>query len=258
MAAMSEVLFETLDHIAVITLNRPEVRNAVNGEVACALEAAIDRLEADDALWVGVLTGKGPVFCAGADLKVVQQRDAGSLMTERGGFAGFTQRERTKPVIAAIEGPALAGGTEIMLACDLVVAARSARFGIPEVKRSLIAGAGGLLRLPRALPRNVAMELALTGDPIDADRASQLGLVNLLVDEGKAREGAVGLAARIAANAPVAVRQSRRVIIASQEQNDQEIWELTRDAQSITVKTEDFREGPRAFLEKRAPQWVGR
>src|SRR5215212_10266320 len=158
--------------VAVLTINRPEARNAVNGDVARSMEAGLDRLEADDDTWVGVVTGTGPVFSAGADLKAIASGQAADLQTKRGGFGGITARERTKPLVAAVDGPALAGGCEIVLSCDLVVASTNARFGIPEVKRSLVAAAGGLFRLPRAIPRNVAMELALTGDPIDAERAT--------------------------------------------------------------------------------------
>jgi enoyl-CoA hydratase len=186
--------YEVLGRAAVITMDRPEARNAVNGEMAAGIEAAIDQLEDDPDVWVGVFTGRGPVFCAGAELKSVARGEAATIMTKRGGFAGFVRRERTKPVIAAVDGPALAGGTEIAVACDLVVASISANFGIPEVKRALVAGAGGLLRLPRVLPRNIAMELALTGEPITAQRAEHLGLVNRLVEPGTARSAAISLA----------------------------------------------------------------
>jgi enoyl-CoA hydratase len=250
--------YEVLGQVAIITMNRPEARNAVNGEMAEAIEAAVDRLEGDDSVWVAVLAGNGPVFCAGADLKAIAGGEGASLMTPRGGFAGFVKRERTKPVIAAVDGPALAGGTEIALACDLVVASVSASFGIPEVKRSLIAAAGGLFRLPRVLPRNIAMELALTGEPITAGRAKELGLVNRLVEPGEARSEAIALAQVIAGNAPVAVRQSRRVVLAAQSSDDEALWQLTSEAQSIAVASEDFQEGPRAFIEKRPPQWTGR
>src|SRR5919106_352169 len=162
---------------AVIKINRPEARNAINGEVAQGIEDAIDEVEADDGTWVGILTGEPPVFSAGADLKEINAGNAAKLQTQRGGFAGIVQRERTKPIIAAVDGPALAGGTEIVLACDLVVASTSATFGIPEVKRSLVAGAGGLFRLGRKLPLNIAMELAVTGDPITAEVAHHHGLV---------------------------------------------------------------------------------
>jgi enoyl-CoA hydratase len=251
------VSYEIIGPVAVITMDRPDARNAVNAEIAVGIEAAIDQLEADPDVWVGVLTGNGPVFCAGADLKTVARGEVATIITRRGGFAGFTRRERTKPVIAAVDGPALAGGTEIVVACDLVVASTSARFGIPEVKRAMVAGAGGLLRLPRVFPRNIAMELALTGEPITAQRAEQLGLVNRLVEPGAARSAAISLAETVAGNAPVAVRQSRRLILAAQDRHEDELWKLTSEAQAIAMAAEDFQEGPRAFIEKRAPRWTG-
>ncbi len=258
MTSIGTVDYEAIGRIAIITINRPEARNAVNGAVAEGIEAAIDRLEADDSLTVGVLCGAGPVFCAGADLKAVASGAGLALTTERGGFAGLVERERTKPIIAAVDGPAVAGGFEIVAACDLVVASTRASFGLPEVKRALIAAGGGLIRLPRLLPRNIAMEIAITGDPISAERAAGLGLVNDLVEPGEALAAALVLGERIAANAPIAVRQSRRVILAAQDANDTELWQLTAQAQSITVASEDFREGPRAFIEKRPPRWTGR
>ena len=173
---------EVHGNVLVIKINRPEARNAVNGDVAQGIEAGIDQLEADDSLWVGVLTGTREFFCAGADLKLINSGKPGEMMTPKGGFAGIVTRQRTKPIIAAVEGPALAGGLEIVLSCDLLVASKASRFGIPEVKRSLVAAAGGVFRLPRVLPHNVALELALTGDPIDAERAYQLGLVNELAE----------------------------------------------------------------------------
>jgi len=244
--------------IAILTLNRPEARNAVNGQVAAAMEAGIDRLEEDPDVWVGVVASTGPVFCAGADLKAIAAGEAADLQTKRGGFGGITARHREKPLIAAVDGPALAGGFEIVLSCDLVVASTAARFGVPEVKRSLVAAAGGLFRLPRHLPRAVAMELALTGDPIDAARAHALGLVNELVEPGQALDAALALAERIAVNAPVAVRESRRVVVEGALADDDTAWRLTREAMAKAVATEDFQEGPRAFIEKRAPQWKGR
>jgi enoyl-CoA hydratase len=244
--------------VAVLTINRPEARNAVNGDVARSMEAGLDRLEEDEGTWIGIVAGEGPVFSAGADLKAIASGQAADLQTKRGGFGGITRRERTKPLIAAVDGPALAGGCEIVLSCDLVVASTNARFGIPEVKRSLVAAAGGLFRLPRALPRNVAMELALTGDPIDAERAHAFGLVNELVEPGKALEAARALAERINANAPVAVRQSRRVLVEGMLADDDTAWKVTVDAMAKAMATEDFAEGPLAFIEKRPPVWKGR
>jgi enoyl-CoA hydratase len=250
--------FEAQGRVAVITINRPEARNAVNGAVASGLQEAVERLEADDDLWVGVIAGAGPVFCAGADLKEIAAGRAASLATERGGFAGITRLERTKPLIAAVDGAALAGGSEIVLTCDMVVASTAARFGIPEVKRSLIAGAGGLFRLPRALPRNVAMELALTGDPISAERAYELGLVNELCEPGAALGTAMALAERITVNAPVAVQLSREIVLDGALASDEEAWRMTDAATVKVMQTEDFNEGPKAFIEKREPVWTGR
>lgn len=250
--------YEVIGRVAVITIRRPEARNAVNGEVAAGIEAAIDRLEADPDVWVGVLTGEGPVFCAGADLKAIAAGQAGELNTARGGFAGFVRRDRSKPVIAAVNGPALAGGTEIMLAADMAVAVSTATFGLPEVKRSLVAAAGGLFRLPRALPPAIAMEVALTGDPLSAERALHFGLINDIVEPGAARTAALALAERVAANAPIAVRLSRRLMVASLSTNEDDLWNLSFASMAELVGTEDFAEGPRAFIEKRPPAWTGR
>jgi len=252
------VEYEVIGRVAVLTLNRPEARNAVNGDVARDMEAHLDKLEADDDIWLGIIAGNGPVFCAGADLKAIASGQAGELQTKRGGFAGIATRERTKPLIAAVDGPALAGGTEIVLSCDLVVASTNAKFGIPEVKRSLVAAAGGLFRLPRALPLNIAMEAALTGDPISAERAAHFGLVNELVEPGKAKEAALALAERISANAPLAVRESRQVVLAALRGDDEHLWKITIEAMAKVMSSEDFNEGPRAFIEKRAPEWKGR
>jgi enoyl-CoA hydratase len=250
--------YEQRGRVAVLTINRPEARNAVNGDVARGMEEALDRLESDDDVWVGIVTGTGPVFSAGADLKAIAAGQAADLQTKKGGFAGIASRERSKPLIAAVNGPAYAGGCEIVLSCDLVVASTEAKFGIPEVKRSLVAAAGGLFRLPRALPRNVAMELALTGDPIDAQRAYELGLVNQLTEPGQAVEGAMALAERITANAPIAVRESRKVVIDGWGAADDDAWKITGKAMATAMSTEDFAEGPRAFIEKRPPEWKGR
>ena len=251
--------YEELGRVAVITIRRPEARNAVNGEVARGIEAAIDRLEEDGDRWVGILTGEGPVFSAGADLKEIAAGRVGDLATQKGGFAGITRRERRKPIIAAVNGPALAGGTEIVLSCDLVVAAASATFGIPEVKRSLVAGAGGLFRLPRLIGQTVAMEAALTGDPFTAQRAYELGMVNEVVDDGDdVLKRALALAERITANAPVAVWETRKVVLAAQHADDDTLWSMTGAAFGAVMQTEDFAEGPRAFIEKRPPEWKGR
>ncbi len=252
------VRFERDGRIGIITIDRPEVRNAINGEVSRGIEAAIDALENDASLWVGILAGAGPVFSAGADLKAAVEGRGGEISTARGGFGGIVARQREKPIIAAVDGAALAGGCEIVLACDLVVASQAARFGIPEVKRGLIAGAGGLFRLGRQLPLNIAMELALTGDPIDAATAAGWGLVNRLTESGGALAGARALAERIIANAPISVRLSRRAILETRCMDDAEAFRKSAQLLAETCATEDYAEGPRAFLEKRAPVWQGR
>ena len=250
------VNYEERGNVRLFTLDRPEARNAVNHDVSSEIESHLDVFEADDTAWVGVLAASGPVFSAGADLKAVSSGK--SIESEKGGFAGLVRYPRTKPLIAAVDGAALAGGLEIVLACDLVVASSEASFGIPEVKRSLIAGAGGLFRLPVALARNVAMEMALTGDPIPAHRAFELGLVNQLCEPGQVVAVAEELANRISVNAPIAVRESRKVVIESHGVPDEEGWQITKNHFRTVVKTEDFREGPLAFVEKRDPVWKGR
>jgi enoyl-CoA hydratase len=255
---VATVEYATEGHVAVITINRPEARNAVNGEVASGIEEAVDRLEADDSVWIGILTGVPPVFSAGADLKEVNAGRSPTLATERGGFAGFVARQRAKPFIAAVDGPALAGGTEIALACDLIVASTDAAFGIPEVKRCLVAGGGGLFRLPKTLPFNVAMEMALTGDPIDATRAHHLGLVNQLCQPGEALRSAMGLAGRIEASAPLAVRESRSVMRAAMTEDEAAGWRLSAQALGRVMGSEDLKEGLAAFIEKRPPVWKGK
>jgi enoyl-CoA hydratase len=250
--------FEQRGPFAVIKINRPEARNAVNGDVANGIEEAIDKIEADDSIWVGILTGEPPVFCAGADLKEINSGNAGGLATKRGGFAGITMRERSKPIIAAVDGPALAGGTEIVLSCDLVVASTNAKFGIPEVKRSLVAGAGGLFRLGRKIPINIAMELTLTGDPIDAERAHHFGLVNRLVEPGQALDEAIKLAEQICANAPIAVRESRKIVLEATNAPDDVGWKMSAEGMGRAMSSEDLQEGLTAFIEKRPPVWKGR
>lgn len=254
------VLFEVVEpHIALVTINRPEARNAVNGAVAEGLEAAVERVERDPDLWAAVLTGAGQhAFCAGADLKEVAAGRSAALSRERGGFAGFVRAERSKLWIAAAQGHALAGGLELLLACDLAVAAETATFGLPEVKRSLVAGAGGVFRLPRALPRAIALEMIATGEPIPAALALQHGLVNRVVPAGEVREAALALARRVCANAPLAVRESLAIARRALDLEEEALWELSRAASQRIRETEDFKEGPRAFVEKRAPRWVGR
>jgi enoyl-CoA hydratase len=256
------VEYEKQGNIGIITINRPDARNAVNSDVAQGIEAAIDQIEDDPEVWVGILTGakteKGYIFCAGADLKQMAT-DPGGMQTAKGGFGGFVTRERTTPIIAAVDGPALAGGTELVLAADMVVASKTARFGIPEVKRNLVAAAGGLFRLPRKIPRNVAMELALTGSlDFPAERAYHFGWVNRLCEEGDALETAKALAAEICANAPLAVAESRKIMIEATDADDEVGWKLSGDGIMKMFGTEDFGEGLTAFAEKRAPQWKGR
>jgi enoyl-CoA hydratase len=260
---MSEmVTYEVRGQVALITLNRPDARNAVNDELAQAMEAAIDRLESETDVWVGVLTANTqghskPVFCAGADLKALNAGGQ-TLGTKRGGFAGFVYRERSKPIIAAVDGLATAGGCEIVLAADMVVATTQSSFGLAEVKRNLIAGAGGLFRLPRAIGQAVAMEVILTGEPLSAERAFQLGLVNRLVEPGTAVQEAIVLAEKIATSAPLAVAASRRVVLASAYATDEELKDLTDKEFAPILQSEDTKEGLMAFIEKRAPQWKGR
>lgn len=254
---MSAVRFEPDHdaHVGVITLDRPEARNAVNGEMAAAVEEALDAIEADDTLWVTIVTGTREVFCSGGDLKEIAA-GSGAMRTQRGGFAGLVRRERAKPLIAAVEGPAVAGGTEIVLASDLVVAGESARFGLPEVKTSLIAAAGGLFRLGRRIPPTIAMEWALTGDYFPAARAAELGLLNEVVPDGTALEAALRLAARITANAPLAVQLSRAVMLEATPLPEDQAWQRNKQAMRDIGKTNDFREGLAASAEKRNPTWT--
>ncbi|KMO34232.1 enoyl-CoA hydratase-related protein [Methylobacterium aquaticum] len=246
------------DHVAVLTLNRPQARNAVDPALAQALGDAVAETEADDTVRAVVLAGEGPVFCAGADLTTVAAGRADDLWTPGGGFAGFVHAARAKPWIAAVEGPALAGGCEIALACDLIVAGEGATFGLPEVTRGLVAAAGGLYRLPRALPRAVALEMILTGASLAADRAHALGLVNRLAPRGAARDEAVALATAIAGNAPRAVRESLAVARLVPDADEAGLRAASEAARARVQATEDCREGPRAFIEKRPPRWTGR
>jgi enoyl-CoA hydratase len=250
------VLTERRGRVLLITINRPDQRNAVNAAVAHGIAAALDELDADSDLSVGVLTGAGRGFSAGMDLKAFVAGES-SWAGDRG-FAGITQRAADKPLIAAVEGFALAGGLEIALSCDMIVAALGTRFGIPEVKRSLVAAAGALLRLPRVLPRTVAMELALTGEPIDAERAYEIGLVNRLTDPGETVARALELAEVIAANGPLALAATKRVMTESIDWPDSEFFARQAEIIGPVMSSEDAREGATAFAEKRAPVWRGR
>jgi enoyl-CoA hydratase len=250
------VLSERRDRVLTITINRPDQRNAVNAAVAQGIAGALEELDADPGLSVGVLTGAGKGFCAGMDLKAFVSGERGHVAGR--GFAGITQRAANKPLIAAIEGFAMAGGLEVALACDLIVAARGARLGIPEVKRGLVAAGGGLLRLPRTLPRNVAMELALTGDPIEAERAYELGLVNRLAEPGQALQTALGLAETIAANGPLALAATKRIMAESADWPDSEFFARQETIYHPVRNSEDAREGATAFAERRAPVWRAR
>lgn len=260
---MTEIRYDVEGRIALITLNRPEARNAVNGAVAAGLEAAIDRLEADADVWVGILLAntegqERPVFSAGADLKELNAGNGAALSTRRGGFAGFTYRERRKPVIAAVDGLATAGGCEIVLACDLVVATTRSAFGLAEVKRNLVAGAGGLYRLPWAVGPAAAMEAILTGEPIPAERAYALGMVSRLVRAGEAQIAARALAEQVTAAAPLAVWESRAVVRAASSATEAELRAMTDDAMRVVMSSEDLGEGLTAFIEKRPAHWAGR
>lgn len=256
---MSELLRERRGHIELLTLNRPEARNAINGALSRALSTAFDELTEDEDAWVVVLTGAGDKsFSAGMDLKAFAAGEAADIIGATGGFAGIAQRDFPKPLIAAVNGTALAGGCEIMLACDLVVAAEGAKFGIPEVKRGLFAAGGGLLRLPRRIPPAVAMELALTGDPIDAPRALALGLVNRVVPADVLIDEALALAAAIVENAPLAVRVSKRIMKRAADLPESEAWALNNAEVAAVFGSADAMEGPVAFAEKRKPNWTGK
>ncbi|MGQ0803830.1 MAG: crotonase/enoyl-CoA hydratase family protein [Actinomycetota bacterium] len=248
---------ERRDGVGVIRLNRPEAKNAVNDEVSTAVEASLDEYESDDGIRAVIVTGTGDVFSAGADLKMVAKGEGFKIATKRGGFGGITTRVYSKPLIAAVNGPALAGGFEIVLACDLVVAADDARFGLPEVKRGLYAAAGGPFRLVRRIPLATATEIVLTGDPIDASRAHQLGLVNRLVPKDKVIDEALALAATITANGPVAVRKSLELLRAAGDLSEADAWAHSNKIALEVFGTKDAIEGATAFAEKRPPKWTG-
>jgi len=250
-----EVLRERRGHVEILTINRPEARNAINLAVAKALSAALDDAEQDEECWVVILTGADDkAFSAGMDLKAFAKGEA--PITEKG-FAGVTKRDFPKPLIAAVNGSALAGGFEIMLSCDLVVAASHARFGIPEAARGLIAGGGGLIRLAKRIPRAIALELALTAAPIDAERALAVGLVNRVVPGETLLDAAIELAEQVARNAPLAVRVSKRVMIGSLELDEAAAWSLNDASFGEIARSKDAMEGAIAFAEKREPNWTG-
>ena len=250
-----EVLTEERDGILIITINRPEAKNAMNKAAAEGIAAAVDWLDEDDNLRVGILTGAGGTFCSGMDLKGFLKGESPSIKGR--GFAGITEKGPVKPLIAAVEGYALAGGMELMISCDLIVANKDSKFGIPEAKRGLAAAAGGLMKLPYMIPPKIAMELALTGDFIDTGRAYELGLLNRVVD-GPALDAAIELAGRITANGPLAVKVSKQIVEESRGWDLDDRWEKQAKLLPQVFMSEDAREGSLAFAEKRAPNWKGK
>lgn len=250
-----EVLVEESDGVAVITINRPKARNAVNGAVARGIAEAMDALDARPEISVYVLTGAGGTFCAGMDLKGFLTGDL--PVVEGRGFGGLTEAPPKKPLIAAVEGYALAGGFEMAMSCDLIVASSASTFGLPEPKRGLVAGAGGVIRLPRRIPYHIAMEIALTGDHYPAARLHELGLVNRITEPGAALEGALELARKLAANAPLALAATKRVIIESQDWSLEEMFKKQGAIINPVFGSKDAMEGAAAFAEKRAPRWKG-
>lgn len=251
---MSEVLTETQDGVLVITINRPEAKNAVNRAVAEGIADAMENLDNDNNLNVAIITGAGGTFCSGMDLKAFLTGELPSIKGK--GFAGFIESPPKKPLIAAVEGYALAGGMEVAIASDLVVANDKAQFGIPEVKRSLVAAAGGLLSLPSIVGKRMAMELALTGDFIDAQRAYEMGFVNRVTD-GAAIDGALELAAKVAANGPLALIATKRIINERPDWSSEEMWAKQMELSGHVFASNDAKEGARAFAEKRKPKWTG-
>lgn len=249
------------EHIAVVTLNRPQARNAINSDAARAIDAIRTKIDAEPEIRVAILASSGTdIFCAGADLKEVSSSRAGAagLSTPIGGFAGFVKAERKKPWIAAVRGAALGGGFELVLACDMVVAGQNASFGLPEVKIGVLAAAGGVFRVSQILPRAIANELVSTGRSVDAAFALAHGLINRLVADDAVLEEAISLAGEIVKNAPISVRASLDIVRAATELGDGELWKMTEAWAQRVIRTEDAKEGPRAFLEKRAPRWTGR
>jgi len=250
------VLTEVKDRVIVITINRPHVKNAIDQPTAQAVNAAVDELESRDDLAAAVLTGAGRTFCAGMDLKAFLRGESPSIPGR--GLAGITERSLTKPLIAAVEGWALAGGCELALAADIIVASKAAKFGLPEVKRGLVAAAGGLLRLPNAMSYTHAMLLALTGEPVTAAEAERHGMVTVVTEPGEAAPTAFGIAAKIAANGPLAVRATKKILTTQSNWNDPSAFEWQRSITEPVKASADAQEGARAFAEKREPVWTGR
>lgn len=253
---MSDLIVEVKDGVQIMTLNRPEAKNAATLAMSQAMVEALDELDRRDDIRIGIVTGAGGTFCAGMDLKGFLRGERPSVQGR--GFAGITEKPPRKPVIAAVEGYALAGGFEIVLACDLIVAANNSNFGLPEVKRSLVAAAGGLLRLPQRLPYHIAMEYILTGGMLPAAEAHRLGLVNHLTEPGQALEKALALAAAIAANGPLATAASKQIVVESSEWSRDEMFQKQMEIGGPVFTSEDAREGATAFAEKRAPVWKGK
>jgi enoyl-CoA hydratase/carnithine racemase len=256
------VLFEKVgEHIAVVTLNRPKARNAINPATAQALQRIREQIDADDNIRVAILTATGnEVFCAGADLKAVTagRPGASGISTEEGGFAGFVKARRSTPWIAAVRGKAYGGGFELVLACDMVVAGKSAQFALPEVKIGVLAAAGGAFRLAQSLPRALANEILMTGKPIGADFAHGHGLINSVVEDAQVLDEAIRLACEVAQNAPLSVSASLDLVHAAEDLNEEDLWAYNDACGQRIIRTEDAKEGPCAFLEKRAPKWTGR
>lgn len=251
-----EVLTSAEDGVLIVTLNRPKAKNAANKALAEGVAAAMDELDSNDDLRVAVLTGAGGTFCSGMDLKAFVTGETPNVPGR--GFAGLTEASPRKPLIAAVEGYALAGGLELAISCDMIVAADDSKFGIPEVKRGLAAAAGGLVKLPRQIPSRVAMELALTGDFISSERAYELGLINQVVPSGTALDAAKALAAKIAANGPLAVAASKAVVQSQSDWSQGEMFAKQNDIAMPVFTSEDAIEGATAFAEKRAPNWKGK
>lgn len=251
-----EVLVSKEGGVLIVTINRPEAKNAMNAAAARGISAAMDELDSNDELSVGIITGADNTFCAGMDLKAFLKGETPQV--EGKGFGGITQAPPRKPLIAAVEGYALAGGFELLLACDLIVAAESAKFGISEVKRGLVAGAGGLIRLPRQVPYRQAMELALLGDFVDADRAKDMGMVNRVVPTGTALDAAKEMAAKIAENGPLAVVVSKQIVRESGDWSTEDMWTKQAEIMMPVFGSADAKEGATAFAEKRKPVWTGK